>query len=179
MMPCGWNCNRFDSLGNRLLSPTDLRLDLRCLMGPPLVLYSLALLCTDCHSDCIGIAGLVKDSLIATRFVKGILDCICLLQIHDRRTKLARPPLWLFLLYELGLVSVWQGRWVVFGDANDETASSPSWFYRLRQFRSPNATGLRWDLRLRLNCVDCDVWLRRLSGVTGLNEFWSIIARFC
>ena len=35
MMPCGWNCNRFDSLGNRLLSPTDLRLDLRCLIGPP------------------------------------------------------------------------------------------------------------------------------------------------
>ena len=125
------------------------------------------------------IAGLVEDYWIATRFVKGMLDCICVLQIRGGRTKLARPPLWLFLLYELGLVSVWQGRWVVFGDANDETASSPSWFYRLRQFRSPNATGLRWDLRLRLNCVDCDVWLRRLSGVTGSNEFWAIIARFC
>ena len=129
--------------------------------------------------DCMWIAGLVEDYWIATRFVKGMLDCICVLQIRGGRTKLARPPLWLFLLYELGLVSVWQGRWVVFGDANNETASSPSWFYRLRQFRSPNATGLRWDLRLRLNCVDCDVWLRRVSGVTGLNEFWSIIARFC
>ena len=27
--------------------------------------------------DCMGIAGLVKDYLIATRFVKGMLDCVC------------------------------------------------------------------------------------------------------
>ena len=26
--------------------------------------------------DCMGIAGLVKDYLIATRFVKGMLDCV-------------------------------------------------------------------------------------------------------